>query len=706
MIKDTWCKEFSVPTYEQWRAAAEKSLKGAAFEAKLLTKTYEGITLQPIYREEDIEKLPHLADLPGVAPYVRGTKASGAKSWEVCQEILASRPEEFNRAAKHDLERGLTMLHLVLDRAARAGLDPDEAPQEDIGGTGVSIFRREDLDAAFSEMNLEEVPLYLHTGTIGSPKLALLLAYFEANGLDASKLRGCVAADPVGIWVTEGKLSHSLQSAFADMAQTTRWAVNHAYQLKTILVQAHPYHDAGGNAVQELAFSLATGVEYIRAMLDRGLSMEEIAPKIQFSYSVGSNVFMEIAKLRAARMLWSTIIESFGGSADAQKMTVHARTSAWTKTVLDPNVNLLRATTEAFSAIIGGVDSLHVSAFDEAIRPANDFSRRIARNTQIILEQEAHLAKVADPAGGSWYVEWLTDAIAQKAWELFQQVEEQGGMIRALESGYPQEQIEQMAKQKADDISHRKSRVVGTNMYANVQEQPVQAEKLPCIQEEQNASLQSYRSMQDPVVVAEAIHQLANAIGSEHVLEIAVKAALAGATLGDLTKAIVHPNPEPITVQPLRLHRGAEIFESLRKQADLHREKTGSRPKVFLANMGPISKHKARADFAAEFFAVGGFDIVRDQSFASVEEAAQAAASSGAPITVICSDDESYPELVPPLALAIKDKNQQMTVLLAGLPAADRADEYKTAGVDDCIHVRTNCCQMLRDLQRRIGVLS
>jgi methylmalonyl-CoA mutase len=387
-------------------------------------------------------------------------------------------------------------------------------------------------------------------------------------------------------------------------------------------------------------------------------------------------------------------------------MTVHARTSAWTKTVLDPNVNLLRATTEAFSAIVGGVDSLHVSAFDEAIRPANDFSRRIARNTQIILEQEAHLAKVVDPAGGSWYVEWLTDAIAQKAWELFQQVEEQGGMIRALESGYPQEQIEQMAKKKADDISHRKSRVVGTNMYANVQEQPVQAETLPRIQEEQFASLQAHRGMQDPVLVTEAIHQLAIANGSEQVLEKAVKAALAGATLGDLTKAIVHSNQEPVTVQPLHLHRGAEIFESLRKQADLYREKTGSSPKVFLANMGPVSKHKARADFTTEFFAVGGFDVVRDQSFASAEEAAQAAIDSGAAITVICSDDDSYPELVPPLARVLKDNNQQMTVLLAGLPAADRADEYKTAGVDDFIHVRANCYQMLRDLQKRIGVLS
>lgn len=225
------------------------------------------------------------------------------------------------------------------------------------------------------------------------PVLSLILAHVEATGQQVSELRGCIGQDPVAVLLTEGKLPCSLQTAYNAMASMTKWAKDHSPALKTILVQSNPYQDGGGNAVSELAFSLATGVDYLQAMLERGLSIEDVSARMQFSYSIGSDVFMEIAKLRAARMLWSNIVATYGGSTEAQKMTIHARTSAWTKTIYDPYVNMLRSTTEAFSAVIGGADSLHVSAFDEAIRPANEFSRRIARNTQIILQEEAHLAK-------------------------------------------------------------------------------------------------------------------------------------------------------------------------------------------------------------------------------------------------------------------------------------------------------------------------
>lgn len=707
MDKDTLFKQFSVPTYEQWRAVAEKSLKGASFDAKLLTKTYEGITLQPIYRQEDIEKIPLEDDRPGVAPYVRGTKSTadqGTQSWHVCQEVVANTAEAFNQAALHDLARGQTMVNLVLDRATLLGMDPDEATPVEVGDKGLSLFRREDVDTAFQGINLEEMPLYVQAGALGLPVLSLIAAHLEASGRDVAKLRGCIGMDPVATLLIEGRLPYSLGTAFDVMAHTTRWAKANAPHLKTILISAEPYHDGGGNAVTELAYSLATGVEYIQQCLERGLTIDEIAPTIQFAYSIGSDVFMEIAKLRAAKMLWSSIIASYGGSPDSQKMTIHARTSAWTKTVLDPYVNLLRSTTEAFSAVLGGVDSLHVSAFDEAIRPANEFSRRIARNTQIILEQEAHLAKVADPAGGSWYVEWLTDALAQKAWALFLQTEEQGGLLSSLEAGIPQQQIEQIAAEKADNIAGRRARVVGTNMYANVAEQLLQHEKLPAIHEERAATIGAHRVSKPSRSFADDLQQVAAA--TDHLVEAAVKAALAGATVGDLAKALTSSDQAETVLRPLRLHRAAAAFESLRKQADAYLDKTGKRPAVFLANMGPVSKHKARADFAAEFFAVGGFDVLRDQQFANAEEAVQVASTSGAAITVICSDDASYPELVPPVARALKQANPQMVVLVAGLPEPEQLAKYQEAGVDDCIHVRTNCYHMLRELQERTGVIS
>ncbi|MFD2371632.1 methylmalonyl-CoA mutase family protein [Brevibacillus sp. GCM10020057] len=707
MNKETLFQQFPVPTYEQWREAAEKTLKGASFDARLLTKTYEGITLQPIYRQEDVEKLQHIHSTPGTAPYLRGTKAPGsreARGWEVSQEILAADAEEFARIASHDLERGQTMLNLVLDSATLAGRNPDAQHPEAIGDKGLSVFSCEDLDVAFANISLEEVPIFVYAGPIALPLLSLFAAHAKANGQDVSKLRGCIGADPFAALLAFGSLPYGLEAAYDAMAQTVRWAGKNAPQLKTILVQGHPYHDAGATAVQELAYALATGVEYVQAMLERGLSIEEVAPQVQFAFSIGSNLFMEIAKIRAARMLWSAIVESYGGSEAAQKMTIHARTSAWNKTMLDPHVNLLRATTEAFSAVVGGVDSLHVSAFDEAIRPASEFSRRIARNTQIILQQEAHLAKVVDPAGGSWYVEALTDELAEKAWQLFLQTEEQGGMQKSLEAGIPQAQIEEVAGKKAESVATRKIRIVGTNMYPNTQEQPEQAVKLAADPAKRTAELAAHLTKGDRQEAAALLGKLSLQV--DDALEKASKAAQAGATLGELTEALIQSRQNTVHVKPLPRRRLAEAYETLRQNAALYEAKTGAKPKVFLANMGPVSKHKGRADFAAEFFAVGGFEVVRDQQFTDPEAAAQAAVASGASITVICSDDESYPQFVPALAGAIKAGKPEMTLLLAGLPAAEQLAAYKEAGLDDCIHIRTNCYQTLRDLQERIGVIS
>ncbi|MBU8712380.1 acyl-CoA mutase large subunit family protein [Brevibacillus parabrevis] len=706
MNKDTLFTQFPVPTYEQWREAAEKSLKGAAFDAKLLTKTQEGIIRQPIYRAEDVATLPRRG-VPGEAPFVRGTRSpldQQAGRWEVCQEMAAPDAKSFHEAALTDLARGQTALHIVFDRAVRAGLDPDEALPEDIGKDGLSIFALEELGEALRGLNLEELPLFVQSGALGLPVFSLLFAHMKASGHSPANLRGCIGQDPVTPLLVEGQLPHSLDTAFAAMAKMTSWASQHAPKLKTILVQGNPYCESGGHAVAELAFSLATGVEYIQAMLDRGLSIEEVAGRMQFSFAVGSDVFMEIAKLRAVKMLWANIVDAYGGSVEAQKIAIHARTAAWTKTVCDPYVNMLRATTEAFSAIVGGVDSLHVSAFDEAIRPANEFSRRIARNTQIILEQEAHLAKVADPAGGSWYVEWLTDELAKKAWELFVQVEEQGGLLRALESGFVQETIAQTAARKQKDIQERKSRIVGTNMYPNLAEQLLTRPANPALHKQRVAELRAYRSQKTPADAAEALEKLA-----QHTVdwvEAAAKAALDGATVGDIAKALTAGKQAATVIAPLRVHRAAEAFETLRKQAEAYAEKTGQRPSVFLAALGPVAKHKARADFAAEFFAVGGFAALRTAAYSSAAEAAQAAIASGARITVICSDDASYPELVPPLAQAIKQAAPDMTVLLAGLPDAEQLAQYKAAGVDDCIHLRSNCYQMLRELQERTGVSS
>ena len=698
--------EFPVPSYQEWRQAAEKTLKGASFEEKLVSKTYEGISLQPMYRQEDIEGLTHLSSRPGAAPYVRGTQALGyqEKPWEVCQELNYSMPLEFNEAANNDLQRGQTMINLVLDQASALGQDPGKALPENVGRGGVSISCLQDLNKAFEGIDLEHTPLLIQAGSAGFPVYCMVVVHAQKKGMDISKLRGCVGMDPLGTLVKEGTILFSLKKAYSLMADFTMWAKKETPELKTILVQGDPFHHAGANAVQELAFTLASGVEYVREMQERGLSIEEITPRMLFSFSIGSNFFMEIAKLRAGRLLWSKIIHAFGGNEEAQKMTIHARTSSWTKTVYDPYVNILRGTAEAFAAIIGGVDSLHVSPFDEAVRSANESSRRIARNTQIILEKEAHLSKVADPAGGSWYVESLTDSLAEKAWDQFQRIEKIGGMFKALEAGYVQEQIKAVADKRFKNIGLRKDKFVGTNMYPNLIEEKLSEREVDKDSVDKSRCLESgsYRSSGDGTVKETLLNRLKAM--NEGIVDTSLQAMEAGVTLREWAHAVSEPDDVPPTIQALKAYRGAQPFEALRRKAEIFKEKNGSYPKVFLANMGPISQHKARADFIKGFFEVGGFEVMNNNGFETADQAVQAALESDASIVVICSSDAAYPELVPVVVRELKQKNPEITFFVAGLPNSEQEELYKQAGVDEFVHLQSNCYNVLFDLQQRKGI--
>ena len=521
--------EFPIPSYEEWKKEAVDSLKGAPFEKKLITKTPEGIDIQPIYRKEDLAGLAHLGSLPGEAPYVRGTRASA--QWEI------------NEAGP-----------------CTQGIDP----------------------------------------------LARLV---------------------------RGTLDKPLEAAFDELAKAER-----------VGVSTRPYHNAGGNAVQELAFALATGVEYLRQAEKRGVGVDVLAPKMVFGFAMGSDFFMGIAKLRAARLLWSRVVAASGGNADAQKMRIYASTGLWNKTKLDPYVNMLRNTTEAFSAVVGGADNIYVAPFDEVVRKPDEFSQRIARNTQIILAEECHFDHVVDPAGGSYYVETLTAQVANAAWAIFQQIEKAGGMAKAIEAGIPQQQVKAVAAKKAEAIAQRRLSLIGTNVYANATEKPLEGAisgKAPC-----------------------------------------------GCTCGGHGQSTVE------TLEPVR---GAEAFEALRAVVSASAKK-----KIFLANMGPLRQFKARADFSTGFFQPGGFEVLENLGFKTVEEAAEAAKASGASVAILCSTDDTYPEIVP--ALVPKLKAAGLLVVLAGYPT-DHIEAFKQAGVDEFIHLRANCLQVLSGIATKLGIL-
>ena len=688
--------EFPPVSYADWRKAAEKALKGASFEKRLITKTYENIDLQPIYRQENLDGLPHLDGLPGFAPYGRSTTPLGfvAQSWDVAQEIPCGTPAAFNAALRADLERGQTAINLVLDHPTLHAVDADQAAAAEVGKNGLSVSSVADLAQALAGVDLETTPIYVQADTSALSFTALLAALMQQQGQSLAKLRGAIGMDPLGHLACHGHLPRDLAGVYDAMAELTRWAATNAPQVQTITVQGHPYHNGGAATTQELAFALATAVEYLRTMQTHGLSIDDTAPRIRFSLSIGSNFFMEIARLRAARIVWAKIVAAFGGNAESQKMRVHTRTSAWNQTVYDPHVNLLRGTTEAFSAVVGGCDSLHVSPFDELVRTPDEFSRRIARNTHVVLREESNLARTVDPAGGSWYVETLTDAVARQTWTIFQEVEKQGGMVKALEAGWPQAQVATTAAQRAANLAKRKDIFVGTNMYPNPKETRLEAPPVDA------AAIKAERATADAGKKQAALAQLAQ---NGNRVEAAIQAALAGATLGEIAQAArttAQPGP---TINAVCAQRGAAPFERLREAADGFVARAGQRPQVFLATMGPLTQHKGRADFATAFLGVGGFETIYPAGFNSADEAATAALDSGAKAVVICSTDATYPELVPPLVQKLKQANPGLTVLLAGYPT-EQIDAFKAAGVDDFIHLNANCQALLSTLQQKMGV--
>jgi methylmalonyl-CoA mutase len=405
--------------------------------------------------------------------------------------------------------------------------------------------------------------------------------------------------------------------------------------------------------------------------------------------------------------LWARIAESYSADSTASNPFIHACTSSYNQTVYDPYVNALRTTTEAFSAVIGGADSICVLPFDAAFRLPDELSRRLARNTHIILKEETHLRELIDPVGGSYFVETLTESLAKAAWKLFQTLEKQGGMAKALINNIPQETIHKTAVQRQTDYHKRKSVLVGTNLYSNAKEEKIQP-RLPDFEEifqKRKEYLQKYRVSGDQktnTAVLQKLEQITN-LHSEAIINLGVEAILAGATLGELTKALRSKSGDPVSVTALDSTRASVLFENLRDASDNFKNKTGAKPSVFLATMGPLTQFKGRADFAKGFFETGGFDIIYPSGFLTPDDAVKAALESKIRVVVICSTDESYPELVAPIVKGIKSKSPNTIVVLAGYPK-EQIDQHKQSGIDEFIYLGADVVQILSSIQQKTGV--
>ncbi len=695
--------EFTPPTDEEWKAACEALLKGAPFEKKMFTKTYEGITFDPMYTRKHTEDILPKGVMPGMGDYLRGVDAAGyiGKPWGIAQACDETLPAENNELLRHEHDKGATIYHIVLDTASRTGVDARQA--ETVGDTGTSVTTVEDMHVLLTGLDLAKFPLYVYAGANAVPLLALVAAARRASGEDMAEVRGIVGADPIGALAADGKLPASLDAHYDSLAAAARWATVNAPHLRTVFVRSDVYSNGGANDVQEVASVLATATAYLRALCERGLTIDEAASQIAFAFSMGANFFLQIAKLRAVRPLWAQIVGAFGGSAEAQKMRIHARPALFFKTIYDPYVNMLRNTTEIFSGVVGGIDSFESAPFDEPIRKGDEFSRRIARNVQIMLQEEFGLLQPIDPAGGSWAVETLTRQMKEKIWAEFQRIEKEGGIIAALRAGSLQESVAAVLAARFKNADLRRDRIVGNNMYPNMTETLLEtrAEDTAALKAQRTADIDAYLSDIDVKHRDEALASLRQAHSVDH----AVEAALAGATIAELMTAVTEGNGAE-TVTAIAPHRWSERFEALRQRTEEYKAEKNDNVKIFLANMGPIPQHKARADFTTGFLQVGAFEVLGNDGFKTVEEAADAARASGADAVVICSTDATYPEIVPALAPKLHEVLPKARVFLAGAAPKDLLETYKEAGIDEYISVRANCYEILESLQKQKGMIA
>lgn len=587
-----------------WKQKAEEALKGKPLES-LSTNTYEQIQLQPLYTADDLKS--HVSQFPGQSDFRRGSSTLGYldKGWEVAQKLNIKSEEKLKEELIANLEKGQTTLSFPVDQMNLNNFESF------IGG----LYSKYPFSIETNEKQTEVLT-----------KLSKLT--------DCEKISGYIASDPLTEHVMTGIENLTYDNWVSSLQTANKMMPN----LRTIFINTSKYHNAGANAVQELSIALALGVHYIHELLQREFSLEDIISKFVFNFSIGANFFMEIAKLRAARILWSKIAESYGAGTEAQKMVISAETSSFTKTVYDPYVNILRAGNEAFAAVLGGVQYLHVSPYNEPEGHSTAFSERIARNIQLILKKEAHLERIIDPAGGSWYVESLTNELAEKAWALFLEIEEKDGIANALKSGWLQEKINEVLKRRKEDIYTRKQSIIGTNMYANLNDKGL---------------------------------KISNIKGDSVISQV----------------------------------RLSEPFEKLRAAAE-KMEQSGIKPVAGLICLGELKAHKARADFMTSFFATGGIHSIKSQNIAHFEMALQFVKETKINHYVICGTDKQYEEYESIIMALVKEKQPNIKIYLAGLPEAEKRDQWKKLGIAGFIHLHSNCYETLSILLSEMEVAS
>lgn len=608
-------QEFVAPTKQEWLDKIEVDLKGADFQKRLVWRTNEGFNVQPFYRREDVEKLQTPLSLPGEYPFVRGNKKHD-NEWYVRQNIVAASAKEANQKALDVLNKGVTSLGFRI-------------PGNEVSKDYVTTL----LDGIFCDC----VELNFSTCKRHSVELAeILVDYFQEKGYDKEKIVASIDWDPIEKIVVKGKDTEALLQYAKTLVET----VKDYPHFRVISVNTVALNNAGAYIVQELGYALAWGAEYLQQLVEAGVEPTLAARKIKFNMGISENYFMEIAKFRAARLLWADIVKQFDPVCDcACKMIVNAETSRYNMTLFDAYVNMLRSQTETMSAALAGVHSIVVTPFDAAYETPNEFSERIARNQQLLLKEECHFATVVDPSAGSYYIEELTTSLANEAWKIFLAVEEQGGFLAAVKAGTVQDDINATNDKRHLHAAQRREFILGTNQFPNFIEK---------------------------------------SDGKE-----------------PLVKQCCCKSQEETVYKTINQARLSADFEALR----LRTEKAEKQPVAFMLTIGNLVWRQARAQFSTNFLACAGYKVIDNLGFKTVEEGVDEALKAGADIVVICSSDDEYAEYAVP---AYKYLDNRALFVVAGAPAC--ADELKAAGIENFIHVKVNQLETLKMFNEKLGI--
>jgi methylmalonyl-CoA mutase len=622
MDKKVLFAEFPPVTTDQWEEVILKDLKGADYERKLIRKTQEGINIKPYYRSENLQGLDYITHIkPGDFPYLRGTKPHN--QWLIRQDIIVDDFMAANKLALEAIERGAESISFIIK--------------------AMPAINANDMAELLQGFPLDKVELNFSAGKLTRETIELLSDFIKQNQIDTAGIKGSFSYDPLGCVTINGSFC---ESGLNDKVFFSREIFQHCMknlpEFDVLTVHANHFKNAGASIVQELAFGLSMANDYLVSAITAGISIDDIATRIRFNFGVGPEYFTEIAKLRAARYLWAKIVEAHKPCCpEIAEMQIHSVTLEYNQTIYDPYVNMLRSTTEAMAAILGGTGSLTVLPFNIQFDESNPFSERIARNQQIILKRESYLDKVADPSAGSYFIENLTASIIHNAWQLFIETEEKGGYLTAFKQGFVQESIAKTAQKRISNVAGRQEILLGTNQYPDFNEKAKET--------------------------------------------IKVKGKKAGAAASCDNKI----------AEPIKIFRAAEAFEEVR----LKTEKSGKIPKVFLFTYGNPAMRKARAAFSTNFFACAGFDIIDNNGFATVNEGIQAARDSKSSVVVICSSDEEYPVIAKEIVDSLKDK----LVVIAGYPK-DALEQLQSAGIKYFIHIKSNVLETLQQFQKELGI--